>query len=105
MTLFFYCLFTKMVNINIIFDRSDRKYRPGDRINLEIHIRLDSDTTIRSVYVRMHGFAHVEWHGSRQALRGGKSFIEHKTYSSHEIYFKNYKTVAGSQGGKELIVD
>lgn len=89
-----------MVTINIIFDRADRKYSPGDVINMEVRVHVNSETTIRSIYARIQGFAHVQWTESRQVQRDGKSHTEHTTYSGDESYFKNYQTLVGSQRGK-----
>lgn len=93
-----------MVNINIVFDRSDHKYSPGDVVNLDIRvIQVNSGTTIRSIYTRLQGFAHVQWTESHTVQRDGKSHTEYTTYSSHETYFKNYKTLLGAQGGMLIV--
>lgn len=88
-----------MVNFHITFDRTDRTYSPGDVVNLDIRVQVNSGTTFRSIYVRLQGYAHVEWTESRQVTRNGKSHTEHTTYHSHESYFKNYKTLEGTEGG------
>lgn len=88
--------------INIVFDRPDHKYSPGDVINLQIIVQVNSEKTFRSIYIRIQGFAHVEWTITSHVLRRGKSHIERTAYTAHESYFKNYQALAGSEGGKEL---
>lgn len=88
--------------INIVFDRPDHTYSPGDVVNLQIIVQVDSEKTFRSIYVRFHGFAHVEWTVSSLDYLYGLYIIKQTAYTAHETYFKNYQTLAGSEEGKEL---
>lgn len=89
-----------MVAISFFLDRSDHKYSPGDEISLEIRVQVNSVNIFRSIYARIHGYAHVEWTESQEVQQDGQSQTKYTTYSSHETYFKKYQTLAGSQTGK-----
>lgn len=88
-----------MVQIRFFLDRSDHKYDPGDEINLTIHVQVYSETIIRSIYARIHGYAQVQWTESRRVQDDGRSSTEYTTCCSSETYFKNFQTVAGSLAG------
>lgn len=87
-----------MININIIFDRSDHTYSPGDVINLEIRIQVRSDSAIRSIYTKIRGFTNVEFSESRRV----QSASESTTYAARETYFTIYQPLLGSARGKTL---
>lgn len=89
-----------MVNISLHLDRPNRKYSPGDVMDLEVKVQNNTQTKYRSIYVRMQGYAHVEWTESRTVTRNGKQHTEHTTYSSHESLFQYYQTLAGERSGE-----
>jgi len=88
-----------MSTFAIQFDRPDRKYRPGDVINIQVNLTTAGETGFRSIYVRFRGNSEVKWTESRQVTRNGKSHTEHDHYHSSESYFTYYQTLAGVQGG------
>lgn len=94
-----------MVKISCFLDRPGQKYQPGDVINLEARVQVNSETKYRSIYARIHGYTHVEWTESHQVQRDGKSHTEYTTYSANETLFKDYITLAGSRSGKSVLIN
>ncbi len=88
-----------MVNISLSLDRSDRRYSPGDVINLEVRVHANSEQKYRSIYARIKGYAHVSWTESEQVTRDGKTHTVYTEYSSDENIFQHYETLAGTKSG------
>lgn len=97
-----------MVKISFSFDRPNYQYNPGDTINLEVCVQVDSNTKFRSIYARIQGYAHVQWsereHHRRYRRHGRshESYTEYVTYCSHQTFFKNYLTLAGAPAGPAI---
>lgn len=88
-----------MVHINIKFDRANRRYSAGDAINLSIRVQNSSSQKYRSIYVRVKGFAHVEWTESKTVTRNKKQQTIHTTYTANQIIFMGYETLEGDRSG------
>lgn len=87
-----------MVNINIVFDRLDRRYSPGDVVNLEVHVHVNSNTKFNSIYVIFRGLAHVDWMDTRRIYRDGKSTEDvTECYRANETFFDIHQTLAGGK--------
>lgn len=85
-----------MVKLSFCLDRPDHKYNPGDVINVTVRVQVNSDTKFRSIYVRIKGYAHVEFTDVGDNGQGQAVAI---TFRSHETFFKNYQTLAGTRAG------
>lgn len=84
-----------MANISFSLDRLGQNYQPGDVINLEARIQVDSECECRSIYAKIKGYAHVQW-SDRSQSTGLKIF------SSDETFLQNYQTLAGNRSGIAL---
>lgn len=89
-----------MVWFTIDFDKSDRKYRPGEIIHCTIRYSVTSPLKCRSIYARFRGHARVRWIQTQDVYRNRHPTVQDIPHNAEEEYFKHYSTLLGVNGGK-----
>lgn len=81
----------KKFKIELVFDRANREYSPGDIIYLEVHLQIKDVQTFCSFYVKIKGSAFV-------------SSIGRKACSSRTLTFLDFEqNFAGSRLGTHFL--
>lgn len=84
-----------MPNVKLIFDHSNRKYNPGDVINLEVCLHSKSKLKLQLIYVEIKGFAYVSITET--------VFNTTVTYYVKESFFELHQILAGSRSGMHFL--
>lgn len=86
---------SKMIDFEVNFDKSDKKYYSGEIIKCNIQVKVKNPIKARSFLIRFSGAAHVEWRVTQGTFKGARKAKR----IGDEEYFKYYEYLFGDDNG------
>ncbi|OWF44458.1 arrestin domain-containing protein 3-like [Mizuhopecten yessoensis] len=92
-------------NLDIRVNGGQSVFYPGQMVQGNIHLDVDSDTKVKEIRLRFRGYADVHWTEQKSRGSGKHRRTYTKHYRSHETYFDNIvKVLVPGPGEDQLIM-
>lgn len=89
------------MELELKFDRSDRRYRAGDVVRCTFHMKLSKELRTRFISMRFLGIGTTEFETYDLNKKGCHKSIQVHTFGGYEEYFRHYKYFVGAKGALE----
>lgn len=86
-----------MASFTFVFNKPDKKYKPGDTIHCQVQVIVSSTFKARSLSVRFKGVKHTQWTKSRTENYGNTKETVVDRYTGHELQFANFQYIFGDR--------